>query len=53
MDFEDRLDDLHEQIYELYRGRSTDQVLLNRLWHEVDKLEDAKKLTLKRQGGEK
>jgi hypothetical protein len=29
----------HKQLSELYRGRSTDQLQIKRLWLEIDRLE--------------
>lgn len=48
-DYDAKLDDIHAQLFELYQGGSVDVVLINRLWHRADVLEDAKKLTLKHQ----
>lgn len=39
MDAHNELRDLHEQLAELYRGRSTDQLLIRRLWLRIEAME--------------
>ena len=39
MNVEDELSDLHNQLQELYVGRSTDVLQIKRLWLQIDKLE--------------
>jgi hypothetical protein len=36
---EKELRSLHKQLSELYRGKSTDQLQIKRLWLEIDRLE--------------
>ena len=41
MDVQKKLDDLHYDVYALYRlKRKSDLPLLRRYWAEIDKLED-------------
>lgn len=40
MSVEKELKSLHKQLAELYRGRSTDQLQIKRLWLEIDRLEE-------------
>lgn len=34
-----RLNDLHLDLQELYWGGSTDLIQINRMWHEIERLE--------------
>lgn len=38
-DFEREIDSLHQQLAELYRGKSTDEVLKKQLWNRIELLE--------------
>lgn len=39
MDIKSELADLHNQLSELYRGKSTDILQIKRLWLRIDQLE--------------
>lgn len=39
MDIKAKLNELHADLAELYRGKSTDQTQINHIWAQIDRLE--------------